>query len=47
MVDKNEYINKFREMYNRKTGEDLPESLALEYFEKLVVLVETLTVNNN
>jgi len=47
MENKQRYIEEFKQIYFRKTGEKLSETLALEYFEKLVALVETLTVNNN
>jgi hypothetical protein len=46
MLSKENYIKRFREIYKSKTGEEISEALALEYFEKLIVLVETLTDNN-
>jgi hypothetical protein len=43
MVDKEPHLQRFKELYRRKNGRDIPDDLALEYFEKLITLVETIT----
>jgi len=43
MVDKEPYLQRFKEIYKRKNGKDISDDLALEYFEKLITLVGTIT----
>lgn len=43
MVDKTTYIEKLKEMYRQKTGVELSDALALEYFERLVSLISLVT----
>jgi len=42
MIDKQQYIQKFREIYKSKNGMDISNELALQYFEGLIVLVEEI-----
>lgn len=42
MVDKSKYIEKIREMYMRKTGQEITEEYAQEIFENLVTLVSAV-----
>jgi hypothetical protein len=42
MVDKSNYIKQFKELYEQKTGKKISDELAMEYFEKLVVLVDNI-----
>ena len=42
MVDKQLYIQRFKELNKAKTGKDLSDEEALDLFEKLVVLVDTI-----
>lgn len=44
MVDKTKYIQRFKEIYKSKTGQDLDDALALEYFENLIALVSNIYV---
>ncbi len=43
---KDKYIKKCIELHYKKTGKNLSHDDALEYFEKLIVLVETIISNN-
>jgi hypothetical protein len=40
MLDKKVYLAKFKEIYERKNNVVISDELALEYFEKLIVLVQ-------
>lgn len=42
MVNKDKYVQRFKELYERKTGKKISDLEALEYFEKLVVLTQTI-----
>jgi hypothetical protein len=42
MVDKTKYVNRFKDLYRQKNDVELSDSLALEYFEKLVTLVDAV-----
>lgn len=42
MVDKLKYIEKFKTLYRKKTGKDLSDEEAADFFEKLVVLVNAV-----
>lgn len=44
MVDKAKYIERFKEIYKNKNGKVLDDVKALEYFEKLIALVEAVHV---
>lgn len=39
MVDKTQYILRLKDIYRQKTGSELSDAEALEYWEKLVLLV--------
>lgn len=43
MIDKKKYIEKLKVLHQKKTGVWLSDDVALEYFEKLVALVGTIT----
>jgi glutaredoxin 2 len=43
MVAKEKYIQQFKKLYKQKNGNEISDDLALEYFEKLVVLTGTIT----
>jgi hypothetical protein len=42
MKDKLFYIQKFKDLYQQKTGVVVSDKLANEYFEKLILLVESI-----
>jgi hypothetical protein len=42
MADKQIYIQRIKEIYKAKTGQQLNDTEAFEYFEKLIALVETI-----
>ena len=42
MEDKLLYIQKFKDLYQLKTGLVISDELATEYFEKLILLVEKI-----
>lgn len=42
MVDKRKYIYHLMELYKQKTGEEITEEHAVQYFEELVALVGTV-----
>ncbi|MDB5244526.1 MAG: hypothetical protein JWN18_396 [Parcubacteria group bacterium] len=42
MVDKQLYLQRYKQMHRLKTGEDLSDDLALEYFEHLIALVHSI-----
>ncbi len=42
MVDKTKYIQKFKDLYEAKTGIEISDSEALMGFEQLVCLVEAV-----
>ncbi len=39
MTDKQKYLERFKSLYKVKTGKDLSDSDAMNYFEQLVALV--------
>lgn len=43
MPGKTEYIERFKKLYELKNGTKLSDDLALEYFENLAALTETIT----
>jgi len=43
MVEKGKYIKRFKDLYELKNKTILSNELALQYFENLIVLVETIT----
>lgn len=43
MVDRTKYIERLKKLYELKNKTTLPDELALEYFEKLICLVGTIT----
>ena len=43
MVEKLQYLTKFKEIYERKYGVIISDDVALEYFENLVCLVGAIT----
>lgn len=43
MVDKTKYVKRFKDLYKKKSGVSISDEMALEYFEKLIALVETVT----
>jgi len=43
LVDKSKYIERLKKLYKAKNKTTLSEESALEYFEKLICLVETIT----
>jgi len=43
MVDKELYLQRFRELYRKKNGKDISDDLAMECFEKLISLVGAIT----
>jgi len=47
LVDKTKYIQRVRKLYELKNKTTLSDELALEYFEKLVCLVSTITSHLN
>lgn len=47
MVDKTKYIKRIQELYKTKTGIEISDDIAFEYFEKLVLLVSTITSHTN
>jgi hypothetical protein len=42
VIGKQEYINRFKSLYRKKTGKDLSDDEAVDLFEKLVVLVDAV-----
>ena len=42
MIDKTSYVERFKKLYEEKNNENISEDEALEYFEKLVVLVNVV-----
>lgn len=42
MVDKSNYIQKFKELHKGKTGQELSDSEALRFFEELIALVAAI-----
>jgi len=42
MDDKEKYIKRFKQLYEGKNNTVISEELALEYFEKLLVLVNAV-----
>lgn len=42
MINKEKYIQQFKELYRKKEDKDLTDQEALAHFEKLVVLVEAV-----
>lgn len=42
MVDKEKYIIKFKELYLQKNNQEISDDFAMEYFEKLIMLVHTI-----
>jgi hypothetical protein len=43
MAEKETYVQQFKELYRQKNGKEISDDLALEYFENLVALTETIT----
>jgi len=43
MIDKTNYLNKFKELYKAKNGIEISDSEALAGFDRLVCLVEAVT----
>ena len=42
MIGKEKYIQKFKELYKQKEGQDISDQEALEYLERLLTLVEAV-----
>ncbi len=42
MVEKNRYIERFKTLYEETTGSAISDDAALEYFEKLIALVDAI-----
>ena len=42
MVAKEKYITKFKELYMQKNGKEISDDFAMEYFEKLIMLVRAI-----
>jgi regulatory protein YycH of two-component signal transduction system YycFG len=47
MVEKQQYLTKFKQIYERKHGIVISDDIALEYFENLVCLVGAVTQHIN
>ncbi len=41
-LDKSKYLQRFKELYKKKTTKDISDAEALEHFEKLICLVKAI-----
>ena len=40
MIDKSKYVQRFKEIYQKKTGEVISDEESLHYFQQLITLVD-------
>ena len=43
MANKNQYVQRFKRLHQQKAGVEVSDLEALEHFERLVLLVRTIT----